>query len=555
MNTIATNVCSPADRGPPPLQSPVTPANLMVGDEPCSESEEHGSLAAHRDARQLVRLVQCPQCSKPFVAPVTLPCGHTICQHCLPESRLRSNISYPNTLDHQLGTTCPTCGLEHSAAECKVDVTFAKLMEVIKLEIAAQALLLQNTPTLLQELPQQDDSDPMIEKEKSSGMGRTGVFHGGRLASTFAMAERGLLLYSADILYTSQSSNSNDYEALDVALLNRLREVAHKELDCLVCYNIMLEPTTTPCGHTFCRRCLTRVMDHSSICPICRQELHIPASLQNQPSNVRLVSLLHSLCPDLIAARESALSKEECPAEDILDTPLFICTLSLPTMPTFLHIFEPRYRLMMRRCMEGSRRFGMVMYNRTSAPQGQLGATRFLEYGTLLEIVNFQLLRDGRSFVETRGISRFRIVAHGMLDGYDVARVERIEDVSLSREMRNEEAELERAKIQAEVYNAENPQVPMTPDNFPDLQSTQELFMKCRGFVERMRARSAPWLSEKIVQVYGNCPDDLALFPYWFAAVLPIAEEEKYQLLKFTSARERLKTVHGWVKRIEGQRW
>ena len=28
-----------------------------------------------------------------------------------------------------------------------------------------------------------------------------------------------------------------------------------------------------------------------------------------------------------------------------------------------LNIFEPRYRLLVRRCMEGSRRFGMVGYD------------------------------------------------------------------------------------------------------------------------------------------------------------------------------------------------
>ena len=41
---------------------------------------------------------------------------------------------------------------------------------------------------------------------------------------------------------------------------------------------------------------------------------------------------------------------------------MFVCTLALPRMPCPLHIFEPRYRLMVRQCMEsGLRQFGMVM--------------------------------------------------------------------------------------------------------------------------------------------------------------------------------------------------
>merc|ERR1712020_549663 len=40
--------------------------------------------------------------------------------------------------------------------------------------------------------------------------------------------------------------------------------------------------------------------------------------------------------------------------------PVFVCTISAPNLPCPLHIFEPRYRLMIRRAMEsGTRAFGM----------------------------------------------------------------------------------------------------------------------------------------------------------------------------------------------------
>ena len=40
--------------------------------------------------------------------------------------------------------------------------------------------------------------------------------------------------------------------------------------------------------------------------------------------------------------------------------PIFVCTVSLPGIPCPLHVFEPRYRLMVRRAMEsGTREFGM----------------------------------------------------------------------------------------------------------------------------------------------------------------------------------------------------
>lgn len=42
------------------------------------------------------------------------------------------------------------------------------------------------------------------------------------------------------------------------------------------------------------------------------------------------------------------------------ELPVFVCSMAYPGMPCPLHVFEPRYRLMIRDCMEtGSRRFGM----------------------------------------------------------------------------------------------------------------------------------------------------------------------------------------------------
>ena len=42
------------------------------------------------------------------------------------------------------------------------------------------------------------------------------------------------------------------------------------------------------------------------------------------------------------------------------ELPMFVCTLAYPGIPCPLHVFEPRYRLMIRRCLETeSRRFGM----------------------------------------------------------------------------------------------------------------------------------------------------------------------------------------------------
>jgi len=228
-----------------------------------------------------------------------------------------------------------------------------------------------------------------------------------------------------------------------------------------------------------------------------------------------------------------------------------------------LHVFEPRYRLMMRRALDGNRQFGMVMYNRSGAPQGALGRVHFMEYGTVLEITNMQILNDGRSYVETRGVGRFRIKEYSMLDGYYVGRVERVEDVSLAEEERLEAEETTialAAALDAQIRIGDQPepqpqsQQPQETSPSLDQLSTRSLLVTGIEFIERMRASSAPWLNEQILIAYGGPPADPALFPYWFASVLPIAEDEKYLLLKTTSVRERLKIVNRWILRIERQR-
>lgn len=119
--------------------------------------------------------------------------------------------------------------------------------------------------------------------------------------------------------------------------------------------------------------------------------------------------------------RQAAIERDERDAR--LDTPMFVCTLAFPSMPTILHVFEPRYRLMIRRCIEsGNPRFGMLLPARGTAPPGLEGVS---EYGTMLEIQSVQMLPDGRSMVETCGSYRFRLLEKGSLDGYTVGRIQR----------------------------------------------------------------------------------------------------------------------------------
>jgi hypothetical protein len=179
-------------------------------------------------------------------------------------------------------------------------------------------------------------------------------------------------------------------------------------------------------------------MDHSSRCPVCRQDLPSFAFFQDHSVNKLLLTI--SECSDIprlsasancavniafpqeYVDRRLAIERDEHDAR--LDTPIFVCTLAFPGMPTILHVFEPRYRLMIRRCIESANpRFGMVLPSRGSANEGVQGV---MEYGTMLEIQSVQMLPDGRSMVETAGSYRFKLLEKGALDGYTIGRIERL---------------------------------------------------------------------------------------------------------------------------------
>ena len=441
------------------------------------------------------------------------------------------------------GFACPfkDCDSEHSLGDCSIDVSLNKLMDLVREHVAKYRVETSETPLRLDERLHWEN----VVDSSMDVMPRSRVLHGGHLVATYTFADMGELDYQSEVAYIPLGSSDEDgLEALDVAVLERLKEAARTELECHVCYGLMLDPLTTACGHTFCRKCVARILDHSNLCPICRRRLPMPPGVQAEPCNKRISLILDGLVPELVAQRIAAAVQEEAMKDDD-NIALFPCTLAYPLMPTFLHIFEPRYRLMVRRAIEsGDRKFGMVMYNHSHQPQDQLGQCHFMQYGTLLHIERMDLLPDGRSVIETKGISRFKVLEHSTRDGYTIGRIQRIDDISLP-----EEEALEARETAGSPPAADDPvgQINHMP--------TQLLLEKGLDFITQARARSENWIHARILAAYGQPPRDPAIFPYWLASVLPIHEDHKYLLLPTNSVRERLKITARWIQALEASRW
>ena len=212
------------------------------------------------------------------------------------------------------------------------------------------------------------------------------------------------------------------------------------EWDCPICFQLLYEPTTADCGHSFCRRCAHNLVSSTSTaggtyspltrhpkCPICRQSLPRWSLF---PS-IALEQLLRHSFPIEYSKREAeeqAITTNAMPGRrnrtglgtvgGFKQLPVFVLDPMLPGQRMFLHVFEIRYRLLIQRALaDHDCRFGM-------AGGSFLDASNEATFLTECEITNYREFADGRFHVEIIGRLVFKMVEKNVRDGYWEATVE-----------------------------------------------------------------------------------------------------------------------------------
>ncbi|KAF7666133.1 hypothetical protein LDENG_00119550 [Lucifuga dentata] len=281
------------------------------------------------------------------------------------------------------------------------------------------------------------------------------------------------------------------------------------DFECPLCIRLFFEPITTPCGHTFCKNCIERSLDHNFRCPLCKQPLQEYFKNRKYSSTVLLQDMMSLLFPSQLAERKQVHEAEMAELSNLTkDIPIFICTVAYPGVSCPLHIFEPRYRLMMRRCMEtGTKKFGMCSYEPGKG---------FADYGCMLEIHSLELLPDGRSYVDTVGGSRFRVLKRGQRDGYHTADIEYLEDTKV------DDAELE---LLQRLHDS--------------------VYQQADDWYQRLGSRTR----EQINRQYGTMPDkeeniqassNGPAWCWWLLSVLQLDPAYQTTVLSLTSLKDRL---------------
>ncbi|XP_016043063.2 LON peptidase N-terminal domain and RING finger protein 2 [Erinaceus europaeus] len=284
------------------------------------------------------------------------------------------------------------------------------------------------------------------------------------------------------------------------------------DFECALCMRLLFEPVTTPCGHTFCLKCLERCLDHAPHCPLCKEKLSELLASRNFNITILAEELIFRYLSDDLSDRKRIYDEEMTELSNLTrDVPIFVCAMAFPTVPCPLHVFEPRYRLMIRRCMEtGTRRFGMCL----SAEHAGIS-----EYGCMLEIKDVRTFPDGSSVVDAIGVSRFRVLSHRHRDGYNTADIEYLED----------------EKVEGPEYEE------LTTLHDSVYQQSVSWF---GALQEHMK--------EQILSHFGVMPDREAepqsnpsgpAWSWWILAVLPLERKAQLAILGMTSLKERLLAI------------
>ncbi|MFM7323041.1 MAG: LON peptidase substrate-binding domain-containing protein [Armatimonadota bacterium] len=184
--------------------------------------------------------------------------------------------------------------------------------------------------------------------------------------------------------------------------------------------------------------------------------------------------------------------------------PLFPLDLVLfPHMLVPLHIFEERYRQLVRRCTETGETFGIVLATGQDPDDAGPSGVRTAPVGCVARIVRCDLLPDGRYNLHVEGGDRFRIVDTHESEPYRTGLVMPFED---------------------ELVDPVD-----IPEEIGRMQDALSGFLKLQ--MER--------LGQEVGEL--SLPDDPGILGFTASCILPVENPVKQELLELRDPAERLR--------------
>jgi Lon protease-like protein len=197
--------------------------------------------------------------------------------------------------------------------------------------------------------------------------------------------------------------------------------------------------------------------------------------------------------------------------EDITELPVFpLSTVLFPGAILPLHIFEERYKAMMRFAIDNGGMFGLSY--RTDAQVGRETPPQIGSVGCIAKINAVMPLEQGRMNILSTGLIRYRVAGMRQSEPFLIAMVETFADDL------EPGADLTRMVEETEPMASQFLEAAQSLDE-PGIPSIQEL------------------------------PDDPEAFSLLIAALLPVDNDAKQTLLELTSTRVRIARIRHYLTR------
>lgn len=223
--------------------------------------------------------------------------------------------------------------------------------------------------------------------------------------------------------------------------------------------------------------------------------------MRNRPRSAGAASVIVATCYN-----SSIVSKSP---EELEEVPLFpLATVLFPGAILPLHIFEDRYKQMMRYAIENGGLFGLSY--RTDASVGEETPPDVGSVGCVAKIHAVMPLDEGKLNVITTGVVRYRILSLHQVEPFIMARVEPFND------------DLEPGADLNRIFD--------------------EMLGICKEFLEAAQA-----LDESGAIPGQDLPEDPEAFSLLISSALPIDNDAKQTLLEITSTRLRLSRLRQYV--------
>ena len=190
--------------------------------------------------------------------------------------------------------------------------------------------------------------------------------------------------------------------------------------------------------------------------------------------------------------------------------PMFpLGSVLFPTLPLVLHVFEERYRALVRHCLDGDRELGVVLIERGQEVGG--GDVRF-GVGTRARIVEAVRTDDGRYGLGLVGVGRIRVDRWLPDDPYPRAEVTDLHDGDPGPDAPARRLALERLlrrvlAMQAELGEAgAAATVELAAD--PGVAAWQAVALAGLGPVDAQRLLESPGAGERLDQAVALLDDE-----------------------------------------------